>query len=97
MSTDNHGPPADPGSGAPGPKPVQVTIEVNGKDVVVDDREVTGADIKAAAIAQGVQIQASFVLQQELPNGSSKVIGDTDLVRVHPHMSFTAIAADDNS
>lgn len=76
-------------------KPKQ--IEINGKPVLVDERELTGAEIKAAAIAQGVEIQPNFVLQQELANGSSKIIGDNDLVRVHPHLSFTAIAPDDNS
>lgn len=79
------------------PKPKEIRIEVNGKDVVVPDKEMTGAEIKQATIAQGVQIQPNFVLQLELPNGTSKVIGDADPVRVHNHMSFTAIAPDDNS
>lgn len=90
--------PPDSGNGQDhGPKPKDVEIEVNSKAVIVPDREVTGAEIKAAAIQQGVEIQANFVLHQELANGTSKVVGDTDLVRVHPHMSFTAIAPDDNS
>ena len=59
--------------------------------------EATGQQIKQAAIEQGVQIQPSFVLQLELPNGSSKVIGDSDVVQVRPHLHFTAIAQDDNS
>lgn len=80
-----------------GPKPKEIRIEVNGKAVVVEDKDMTGAEIKDAAIAQGVQIQPTFVLQLEQPNGTSKVIGDTDPVRVHNHMSFTAIAPDDNS
>ena len=78
-------------------KPKQIEIEVNGKPVLVDERELTGAEIKAAAIAQGVEIQPNFVLQRELATGSSKIIGDNDPVRVHPHLSFTAIAPDDNS
>ena len=85
------------GNHGKGPKPKDVGIEVNGKPVTMADREVTGAEIKAEAIGQGVQIQANFVLQQELANGTSKVIGDPDNVRIHPHMSFTAIAPDDNS
>jgi Multiubiquitin len=80
-----------------GPKPKEIQIEVNSKEVVVADREMNGAEIKGAAIAQGVAIQANFVLQLELPNGTSKVIGDSDPVHVHNHMSFTAIAPDDNS
>lgn len=87
---------AEPGQGK-GPKPKEIEIEVNGNPVIVEERELTGAEIKAAAMAQGVNIQANFVLQQELANGSSKVIGDGDTVRIHPYLSFTAIAADDNS
>ena len=93
---DEQPPPPDDKPGQ-GPKPKDVTIEVNGNNVTVPDREVTGAEIKQAAIGQGVQIQANFVLQEELANGTSKVISDTDTVRVHPHMSFTAIAPDDHS
>lgn len=84
-------------SGNQGPKPKEIRIEVNGKEVVVPEKEMTGAEIKQTAIAQGVHIQPSFVLQLEQPNGTSKVIGDADIVRVHNHMSFTAIAPDDNS
>ena len=39
----------------------------------------------------------NFVLQVQLPNGSSKVIGDHDKVALTEHLAFTAIAADDNS
>lgn len=80
-----------------GPKPKDFEIEVNGKTVIMPDREVTGAEIKTEAIRQNVQIQANFVLQQELANGTSKIIGDGDSIRIHPHTSFTAIAPDDNS
>lgn len=80
-----------------GQKPKNISIEVNGNEVTVSDRGMTGAEIKAAAIEQGVQIQPNFVLQLELPNGTSKVIADGEEVRVHNHMSFTAIAPDDNS
>lgn len=78
-------------------KPKTIEIEVNSRPVDMPDKDATGAEIKAEAIAQGVSIQANFVLQQELANGSSKVIGDTDVVKLHPKMSFTAIAPDDNS
>jgi len=78
-------------------KPKTIEIEVNGKDVTMIKEEVTGLEIKEAAIAQGVNIQPSFVLQQELPNGSSKIIGDRDKVQLRKHLRFTAIAPDDNS
>ena len=74
-----------------------VEVEVNTKSVILPKQDVTGFEIKEAAVAQGVNIQLSFVLQQELPNGSSKVIGDADPVHVREHLRFTAIAPDDNS
>jgi hypothetical protein len=78
-------------------KPKDINIEVNGRLVAMTSKEATGAQIKQAAIAQGVPIQPNFVLQQELANGSSRLIGDTDEVRLHEKLSFTAIAPDDNS
>jgi hypothetical protein len=73
------------------------TISVNEQPVKLDGHDATGAEIKAAAIAQGVAIQPSFILQEELPNGTSRVVGDSDHVHLHEHLRFTAIAPDDNS
>lgn len=78
-------------------KTKDVVIEVNGREVTMPDKDATGLEIKQAAIAQGVTIQPNFVLQEELANGSSKVIGDTDAVKLNKNSSFTAIAPDDNS
>jgi len=74
-----------------------VTVTVNEQPVKLHGRTATGAEIKAAAIAQGVHIQQNFVLQEELPNGTSRVIGDDDQVHLREHLRFTAIAPDDNS
>jgi len=76
-----------------------IEIRVNNKPVLMpkSDKEPTGRDIKAEAIRQQVSIEANFVLQLELPNGTSKIIGDDDEVRIHPGSSFTAIRPDDNS
>lgn len=74
-----------------------VTVLVNEQPVVLNGHSATGADIKAAAIAQRVHIQSNFVLQEELPNGTSRIVGDTDEVRLREHLRFTAIAPDDNS
>ncbi|MXY47666.1 MAG: hypothetical protein F4Y38_00060 [Gemmatimonadetes bacterium] len=74
-----------------------VTIEVNDHKVEMHGGPATGLEIKEAAIKQGVSIQLNFVLQVQLPNGSSKVIGDGDKVPLTDHLAFTAIAADDNS
>ena len=74
-----------------------VTIEVNDHKVEMPAGPATGLEIKEAAIKQDVNIQLNFVLQVQLPNGSSKVIGDGDKVPLTEHLAFTAIAADDNS
>ena len=74
-----------------------ISIEVNDHRVAMPARPATGLEIKNVAIEQGVNIQPNFVLQVQLPNGSSKVIGNDDQVRLTEHLAFTAIAADDNS
>ena len=74
-----------------------VTIEVNDHKVKMLAGPATGLEIKEAAIKQGVNIQRNFVLQVQLPNGSSKVVGDDDKIPLTEHLAFTAIAADDNS
>ena len=74
-----------------------VTIEVNDHKVKMPAGPATGLEIKEAAIKQGVNIQLNFVLQVQLPNGSSKVIGNDDKIPLTEHLAFTAIAADDNS
>ena len=74
-----------------------VTIEVNDHKIEMPAGPATGLEIKEAAIKQGVNIQANFVLQAQLPNGSSKVIGDDDKIPLTEHLAFTAIAPDDNS
>lgn len=78
-------------------KEKEVTVEVNSKTVVLTEKVMLGAEIKAAAIAQGVQIQPDFVLQMERPNGDFDTIGDNDPVHIRKGLSFTAIAPDDNS
>ena len=80
-----------------GEAPKTVNIEVNGHKVKMVEGPATGLEIKEAAIKQGVEIQLNFVLQQELPNGTGKVIGDDDKVSLREHLSFTAIEPDDNS
>ena len=81
----------------PGAKPKKVEIEVNGKKVQILEEPASGLEIKRAAIKQGVGIKENFVLQQEMPNGTGKVIGDDDKVVIREHLSFTAIEPDDNS
>jgi hypothetical protein len=75
----------------------QVTIMVNTKSVHIAGPRVTGAEIKQAAMAQGVPIQADFVLSELRQNGRTKIVGDTDVVTVTPKSAFVAVAPDDNS
>ena len=74
-----------------------VIIEVNDHKVKMPAGPATGLEIKQEAIKQDVNIELNFVLQVQLPNGSSKVVGDDDKVALTEHLAFTAIAADDNS
>ena len=74
-----------------------VTIEVNGHKVAMPPGPATGLEIKEAAIKDGVNIQLSFVLQVQLPNGSAKIVSDDDKISLSEYLMFTAIAADDNS
>ena len=74
-----------------------VTIEVNDHKVTMPAGPASGREIKDAAINAGVNIQPTFMLQVQLPNGSSKVVGDNDKIPLTEHLAFTAIAADDNS
>ena len=78
-------------------KAFTVIVSVNEQPVTLTGHIATGAEVKAAAIEQGVHIQANFVLQEELPNGTSRIVGDNDEVHLRQHLRFTAIAPDDNS
>ncbi|PXX09233.1 multiubiquitin domain-containing protein [Mycolicibacterium moriokaense] len=80
-----------------GPTTHQLQIIVNGQPVVLTDRHQTGAALKQAAIAQGVPIQADFVLSEVLHNGNQKVIPDDTRVTVKDGDEFWAIPGDDNS
>lgn len=83
--------------GAEGKHGQTVVVTVNEQPVTLHGRTATGLEIKTAAIAQGVNIQPNFVLQEELPNGTSRIVGDGDEVHLRPHLRFTAIQPDDNS
>jgi hypothetical protein len=79
------------------PERHEVVVSVNEQPVKLRGKTATGAEIKSEAIKQGVHIQQKFVLQEELPNGMSRIIGDADEVHLREHLRFTAIAPDDNS
>ena len=72
-------------------------ISVNNNSVNIEGPRATGMQIKQAAIAQGVNIQLSFVLSEEIGDHRTKIIGDSEVVAVHPKSQFVATANDDNS
>ena len=74
-----------------------IHIEVNERPVTMTVREATGLAIKKAAIEQHVPIHEDFVLSEELGERRSRVIGDTEMVKLHEHQKFIAVAPDDNS
>ncbi len=75
----------------------KIAIKVNDDPVDVRDRRQTGASIKAAAIEQGVPIEADFDLSEVLPNGKQKPIADDKKVEIKDGDEFWAIPGDDNS
>lgn len=75
-------------------------VTVNRHSVVLTDEhgrfEVTGTDIKAAAIAQGVAIRPDFALFH-IRDHELDPVGDVEVVRIKEGEKFRAVAPDDNS
>jgi hypothetical protein len=75
-----------------------VEIHVNTKPVEVQGPKLTGLEVKAAAIAQGVEIQEDFLLTLEAHEGKpAKIVVDDETVTVNKHSKFTANDGDDDS
>lgn len=79
------------------PHPREIDIKVNRKAVVILGPDVTGLQIKEAAIAAALPIELSFQLSERLPNRETRIIGDNEVVKVHEGSEFVAVAGDDNS
>jgi hypothetical protein len=92
-----HGDQDNNGDHGGGGKPKPIKVEINDKTVVLDEKVMTGMEIKQAAITQGLQIQPDFVLQLQRPNGEYDVIGGNQELHIRKGMDFTCIAPDDNS
>jgi hypothetical protein len=73
-----------------------ILIEVNRKRVRMEVLRARGLEIKAAAIAQGVQIELDFLLAIRR-HGRTDPVKDAEEVRLHQYECFVANAADDNS
>lgn len=77
--------------------PKTIEIKVNGKPVTVPDKEVTGLQIKQAAMAQGLNIQLDFLVFHDLSNGQQVAVKDDELIKVHHHERFDVLCNDDHS
>ena len=76
---------------------VAVQVFVNNKPVTLQRRVLSGSEIKAAAISQGVVIQSDFLLYQVKGDGQLEPIRDDEQVHVHEHERFRAVTPDDVS
>lgn len=74
----------------------EVTVHVNSKPVRLTQEEATGRQIKEHAIDQGVEIEVSFDLLEELEHGRARVVADHEKVHVGDHSRFAAIAPEVN-
>ena len=81
---------------AKGKGPKDVVVVFNKQTIEIPKGNYTGAQIKAFAIKEGVQIEPSFPLAVKHGNRFENVT-DSDVVKVRAHMEFTAGAGDDNS
>ena len=70
----------------------KVEVTLNDKPVVLDGSKQTGESIKKAAIEQAVNIKQDFVLSIELGGGKMDLVGDDQLIEVHPNDRFLAKA-----
>lgn len=77
-------------------RPSGIPVTVNGQRIEIPDREVTGLEVKVAAIEQGVPIEVGFQLSVR-EGRRYQVVGDNDPIRVRPKQEFIAVAPDDNS
>lgn len=75
----------------------KIEIALNDKPVVLDGPKQTGKSIKKAGIEQGVNIKEDFVQSIELGGGRTELVGDDEVINVHPNDRFIAIENDDNS
>lgn len=75
-----------------------VTVKVNNKPVVLPQHKVTGLEVKAAAIDQGVEIELDFILTLEAHGGQpAETIDDDQTITVTEHSEFSANDGDDDS
>jgi hypothetical protein len=72
-------------------------VFVNNQPLRLPKHRITGAEIKSAAIAKGIQIDAGFQLWWERGGGREQQVGDNAAITTLDGHRFTAVAPDDNS
>jgi hypothetical protein len=76
--------------------PTRIAVTVNTDPVILSARQMTGAEIKAAAVEQGADLHLGFQLSVKRGHHYD-VVGDDEVITVHEGEDFIAVAADDNS
>ena len=76
----------------------EVEVKVNRKTVVLHKKEITGLEVKEAAIAQDVSIQLGFILVREAEHGHpAEQIDDDQEIKVDKHTEFSCNDGDDDA
>jgi len=76
----------------------EVEVKVNRKPVVLRKKEVTGLEVKEAAIDQGVSIELGFILVREAEHGHpAEQIDDDQEIKVDKHTEFSCNDGDDDA
>lgn len=75
----------------------RVDIKINRKRVAIDGDDADGAQVKAAAIHQGVEIKSDFILSMKAKDGKWDIIGDRDTLDLHDGDEFRAVAPEEHS
>lgn len=75
----------------------EITIKVNRKPVIMQRHVATGAQIKAAAITQGVNIKPDYVLSAKEPDGKWEVVPDDRWLRLHDCEQFMAVSPEEHA
>lgn len=76
--------------------PKDVSVVFNKQTIEIPKGDHTGAEIKAFAVEDGVQIESNFPLAVKHGNRFENV-ADTEVIKVRANMEFTAVPGDDNS
>lgn len=76
--------------------PKSVEVIFNNITISMPNGDRTGAEIKQFAIEQSIDIKPDFVLAVRHGRRFENV-ADTDIVKVHANLEFSAVAGDDNS